>query len=114
MTDDPKPSSRSRLGRWWWVAGLMIAAAVVVILAPLASPDPDGLERVAEDQGFLERARDAIYNVFPDYHLPFIEDPVLSTIAAGLVGIGLVFGAMWLLGRVLARRRSDSAGPASR
>jgi hypothetical protein len=99
---------RARLGRWWWVAGLAIAALVVIVLAPLASPDPDGLERVAEDQGFLDRARDAIYNVFPDYHLPFIEDPVLSTIAAGLVGIALVFGAMWLLGRVLARRRSDA------
>ena len=58
---------RARLGRWWWVAGLAIAALVVIVLAPLASPDPDGLERVAEDQGFLERARDAIYNVFPDY-----------------------------------------------
>jgi hypothetical protein len=109
VTDQPKGTPRSRLARWWWVVGLAIAAAVVIVLAPLASPDPDGLERVAEDQGFLERARDAIYNVFPDYHLPFIEDPVLSTIAAGLVGIALVFGAMWLLGRVLARRRPDSA-----
>jgi hypothetical protein len=105
VTDDETARRRSPLGRWWWVAGLAIAALVVVVLAPLASPDPDGLERVAEEQGFIERARDAIYSVFPDYHLPFIEDPVLSTIAAGLVGIALVFGAMWLLGRVLARRR---------
>jgi hypothetical protein len=37
---------------------------------------------------------------------------VLSTIAAGLVGITLVFGAMWLLGRLLARRRTPpSAEP---
>ena len=33
-----------------------IAALVVIILAPLASPDPDGLERVAEDKGFLSQA----------------------------------------------------------
>jgi hypothetical protein len=112
VSEEPRARPRSRLGRWWWVVGLAIAALIVIVLAPLASADPDGLERVAEDQGFLERARDAIYNVFPEYHLPFIEDPVLSTIAAGLVGITLVFGAMWLLGRLLARRRTPpSAEP---
>jgi hypothetical protein len=111
VTEPSKPTRGGRLGRWWWVAGLAIAAAVVVILAPLASPDPDGLERVAEDQGFLERARDAIYNIFPDYTLPFIDDPVISTIAAGFVGIALVFGAMWLLGRLLARRSRTGAEP---
>lgn len=104
-------SPRRGLGRRWWIAGLAIAALVVVVLAPLASPDPDGLERVAEDQGFLERAREAIFNVIPDYQLPGIDDPVLSTIGAGLVGIALVFGAMWLLGRMLARRPGRDAGP---
>ncbi len=44
-----KGAGRGRLGRWWWAVGLAIAAVVVVILAPLASSDPDGLERVAED-----------------------------------------------------------------
>ncbi len=51
----PKPA-RNRLGRWWWVVGIAIAALIVVILAPLASPDPDGLERVAEDHGFIDQA----------------------------------------------------------
>ena len=37
--------------------GIAIAALVVIVLAPLASPDPDGLERVAEDKGFLDRPR---------------------------------------------------------
>ena len=104
-----RPAGPRRGGRRWWLAGLGIAALVVIVLAPLASPDPDGLDRVAEDQGFVERARDAIYNAIPDYRLPGIDDPVLSTIAAGLVGIGLVFGAMWLLGRMLARRSGTGA-----
>ena len=108
---DARPEGARGGGRRWWVAGLAIAALVVIVLAPLASPDPDGLERVAEDQGFLERARDAIYNAVPDYQMPGIDDPVLSTIAAGLVGIGLVFGAMWLLGRMLARRSGPGADP---
>src|SRR5207253_1608486 len=50
------PRPRRRAGRLWWLAGLAIAALVVVILAPLASSDPDGLERVAQDHGFLASA----------------------------------------------------------
>jgi hypothetical protein len=77
---------------------------VVVILAPLASSDPDGLERAADDLGFGERARDAFFSFLPDYTVPGVEGN-LSTILAGLLGVVLVFGATVLLGRLLARRR---------
>jgi hypothetical protein len=95
---------RSRIGRWWWVVGLAIAAAVVIVLAPLASPDPDGLERVADDLGFIGVAGDAVLSIIPDYAVPGI-DGNLSTILAGLIGVVLVFGTMVVLGRVLSRRR---------
>jgi hypothetical protein len=100
-----------RVRRLWWVAGLVVAGLVVVVLAPLASADPDGLEAVAERHGFLESARDAFYQLLPDYTVPGLDGNA-STIAAGLIGVGLVFGAAWLLGRVIARRRGTS-GPAS-
>jgi hypothetical protein len=103
---DPVKRSRARVivGRYWWVAGLAIAALVVVILAPLASRDPDGLERVAKDQGFLAAAHRAIFSIIPDYTIPGIGGN-LSTILAGLLGIAIVFAAVIVLGRVLARRR---------
>ena len=104
MTDEHEGKARRGIGRWWWVVGLAIAAAVVIVLAPLASSDPDGLERVAGDQGFLETARDAVYSIIPDYTIPGIDGNV-STILAGLIGVVLVFGLMIVLGRVLARRR---------
>jgi len=97
---------RSRLGRFWWVVGLAIAALIVAVLAPLASADPDGLERVAGDHGFLQSARDAIYSIIPDYTVPGV-DGNLSTILAGLIGIVIVFGLMVLVGRLLARRPSQ-------
>ena len=97
---------RSRLGRFWWVVGLAIAALIVVVLAPLASADPDGLERVAGDHGFLQSARDAIYSIIPGYTVPGV-DGNLSTILAGLIGIVIVFGLMVLVGRLLARRPSQ-------
>ena len=105
-SDQLDRSDRRRPSRLWWVAGLAIAALVVVVLAPLASSDPDGLERVASDQGFVDRAQDALYSLIPDYAIPGI-DGNLSRILAGLVGIAIVFGLMLLLGRVLARRRTD-------
>lgn len=101
-------SNPQRRGAWWWVVGLGIAALVVIILAPMASPDPDGLERIAEDKGFLEQAQDALYNILPDYTIPGIDDPTVTTILAGLVGLAIVFLVMWGLGRVLARRNSGA------
>jgi ABC-type Fe3+ transport system permease subunit len=88
----------------WWLAGLLVSCLVVVLLAPLASADPDGLERVAEDQGFIEQAQAALYELLPDYSIPGIEDPALSTVLSGLLGVLLVFGIVWLLARVLVRR----------
>ena len=96
----------TRRRRAWWVVGLGIAALIVIVLAPLASPDPDGLEAVAGSAGFLDRAQDAVYSVIPDYTFPGLDDPVVSTIVAGLIGVGIVFLLMVGLGWLLRRRRS--------
>lgn len=104
MTSPGSDRPKGRVGRWWWVIGLAIAALVVIVLAPLASSDPDGLERAADDLGFIGAAREAIYSIIPDYTVPGI-DGNLSTIVAGLIGVGIVFGLMIVLGRLLARRR---------
>ena len=99
--------------RRWWLAGLVLAALIVVLLAPLASPDPDGLERVAEDRGFLASAQDALYQLLPDYTVPGVSDATLTTILAGLIGVAIVFGLTWSLGTVLARRRQRHDGEPS-
>ena len=110
---DPDPAAeaapaapRPRIGRRWWLAGIAIAALVVIVLAPLASRDPDGLERVAEDHGFIGNARNMVSGLLGGYEIPGISDPAVSTILSGLLGVGIVLLAMYVLGRVLARRRS--------
>ncbi|MHB8892774.1 MAG: PDGLE domain-containing protein [Candidatus Limnocylindrales bacterium] len=101
------PASRpSRLGRWWWVAGIALAALVVIVFAPLASPDPDGLERVATDNGFIDRAGNFVSGILGGYAIPGISDPAVSTVISGLLGVAIVLVAMVILGRVLARRRT--------
>jgi hypothetical protein len=102
----PAPRPRGRFARWWWVAGLVIAVLVVVVLAPLASSDPDGLERVAADEGFVDRAENLVGGLLSDYAIPGIEDPTVSTILSGLLGLAIVVLAIVLLGRLLARRRA--------
>ena len=83
-----------------WVTGGLVIALIVAALSPLASADPDGLERVAEDTGFLDRALAPAFNLLPDYTLPFVSNPVLSGLLAVVVGTLIVFGLTWLVARL--------------
>jgi len=88
----------------------LLLALLIALFSPLASPHPDGLERVAEDKGFLDRAREAPYQLIPDYLFPGIENEQLATIVAGLLGtlvmFGVGFGLAWVLRRREGRGRS--------
>jgi hypothetical protein len=103
---DPTPPATSRRSRRWWLAGLAIAALVVIVLGPLASSDPDGLERVAEDAGFIGMAENVFSGLLGDYAIPGVDNAWLSTVLAGLLGLSIVVVAMVLLGRVVTRRRA--------
>lgn len=97
-------------GRSWVAVGLAVALAVV-LLAPFASADPDGLEKVAEDIGFIEVASQAPYEVIPDYTLPFLGETALSTIAAGGIGVLVVAALAILAARVLRRPGQAASRP---
>jgi cobalt/nickel transport system permease protein len=93
-------SVSARGSRGWVVAGVLISLAVV-LLSPLASADPDGLERVAADLGFLSKGASAPYQLIPDYTLPILGQTQLSTILAGLIGLAVVGAIVVLLGQGL-------------
>jgi cobalt/nickel transport protein len=94
--------------RWVWI-GLAAALAVGGLLSLAASPAPDGLERVAEDQGFLARAavKPLLAAPLADYLFPGIANPRLATALAGFLGtlvlFALGYGVGWTVRRV--RRR---------
>ena len=90
-------------GGFGWVVGGLVIALVVVLFSPLASGDPDGLERVAEDLGFIEQGADAPFRILPDYTIPVLGETGASTIAAGIVGALVVAAVAVGLGRVLRR-----------
>lgn len=87
------------------ILGLVIAGALA-FLAPWASSDPDGLERVAADLGFHSFARPAWFTVFPDYRLPHVVPDPWNTALAVLLGAVLAYSLLRGLGRVLAARRT--------
>jgi hypothetical protein len=90
--------------RYWWIAGLAAAALIVIMLGPMASSDPDGLERVAADVGFAAQGEEAAFELLPGYSVPILGEGGVSLIVAGLIGVLLLFGVTSLLGRRLARR----------
>lgn len=98
-----------KLRKYWWVVGLLLALGVA-LLSPLASPHPDGLERVAETEGFLDQAQDAPYQVIPDYSFPDIENEAVATIVAGLVGTALLFVIGYALAWLLRHRSERASG----
>lgn len=87
------------------VGGLALLAALVFGIAPIASPNPDGLERVALDLGFSETATSHQLADSPlaGYVVDGLGTSALAIGAAGLVGAGGVGLAAWFLTR-LARR----------
>ena len=104
-----------------WIAaavGLGVALVLAGILAPFASPQPDGLERVAEDKGFSEAGEGEPAfggSPMPDYTLPAVEDEAASTRLAGVIGTAIAFAlgiAAAVVLRIAARRTStNQPGP---
>ena len=87
------------------IAGGVIVALVVGIMAVFfASPHPDGLERVAEDKGFLDAAQGPAFNVHPDYVVPGIPNETLAALIAVILGTLLLFAVGYGIARLLRRR----------
>jgi hypothetical protein len=82
--------------KWWLIAFLVCLA--LAIISPLASSSPDGLERVAEDKGFIDSAGESPFQIIADYTFPGIENEAVATIIAGIIGTFLLFGFTYGIG----------------
>lgn len=111
------------------LAGLALSVALALIVSPWASSSPDGLEKVAEDKGFLEAAEETepawSESPIPDYAMPGITETVivedeetgmmveeeeptrLATALAGLAGTMAIFLIAWGLALVLKKRKPE-------
>ncbi|GMK41639.1 hypothetical protein PCCS19_46960 [Paenibacillus sp. CCS19] len=88
-----------------WIILAFLTIAIACLLSPWASPHPDGLERVAEDHGFLEKG--TVVNelaVIPDYEVAGIPWTAVRIGLAG--GIGILVMAVVLFGLTRSLTRS--------
>ena len=85
-----------------FLAGLAIALGVAVVIAQFASSSPDGLEYVAEQEGFLETAGDHDLAEVPlaNYGENLTNNGGVNTAVAGLAGtlatLVIGYGVFWL------------------
>jgi len=83
-----------------WVGISLAIALIVAALSPLASGQPDGLNRVAADLGFDGRALGPVYEIFSGYAIPFLGSAVVSKIVAVGLGTLIVFGVAFVAARM--------------
>ena len=96
--------------------GIFVAVALVVALglaffvSPYASSQPDGLDKVASDEGFAQSGRAHALDDGPTagYAVNGIDDERLSTGLAGLIGVSVTFALTGCLFFVVRRSRRPS------
>lgn len=89
----------------YFIFGLIVALFMASVISLFASPEPDGLERVAEDHEFLEKGEgnEVMESPMPDYVIPGIENETLAASLAGLIGALLMFLLAIGVGKVLKK-----------
>ena len=87
---------------------LGITVLLVVIVAPFSASEPDGLEWVADRQGFSQKAKaEGKHAWLREYQIPGVKNATLGTILSGLMGIVLVFGLTYALGKMYKKSKAS-------
>jgi cobalt/nickel transport protein len=95
--------------RWFYLWAILLTLVIAVFLSPWASSLPDGLERVAENLGFMEKAGgngQALWKNAPlaDYKFPGLSGEGRATALSGLLGTLAMVGLGWGIGRLLRKK----------
>lgn len=97
-----------------YVYALLGALTLVLagVMSAFASQSPDGLERVAEDQGFASTAKEHAAGEGPlaDYGIEAVDNPALSGGLAGVLGVVVVLILVGGLAYVVRRRGAGGRG----
>ncbi len=90
-----------------WKKVFLVSIFVGGSLSLFASSSPDGLEKIAEAQGFLAQGKHLVSGLFPDYQVPSIHNGGLASSLAGIIGTFFVFSMLFIVGHLLYRFRKD-------
>ncbi|MFE7273907.1 energy-coupling factor ABC transporter permease [Streptomyces sp. NPDC057623] len=120
LVDAPAPETARPVAartsrRTLWISGLATSLVLAGFVSFYASANPDGLEKVAADKGFLESAEEHANADSPlaDYGVRDVDNARLSGGLAGVIGVGATVlagtGVFW----AVRRRRTAEAADAS-
>jgi cobalt/nickel transport protein len=73
----------------FYLGGLLVSIVLAGVVSFYASSHPDGLEKVAEEIGFIETAKDPATagSALADYGLAGVENERASVGIAGVIGV---------------------------
>ncbi len=95
------------------IAGIISALIIAVFISPFASSFPDGLEKVAESFGFIEKAQNAVSDrifLIPDYTFGAVDNPLWQGALAGLFGVLIIlaiFGIIFLIYKAVSKNKNE-------
>jgi hypothetical protein len=81
----------------------LLFAMILAIFSFLASSSPDGLERIAEDKNFIEKATSIIKSPIADYLFTGISNEKISGSLAGISGVIVIFILGYGIAKLLCR-----------
>ncbi|WP_086025472.1 energy-coupling factor ABC transporter permease [Streptomyces sp. e14] len=111
----PVPAAARSSHRKLWITGLVASLILAGFVSFYASASPDGLEKVAHDQGIDQKEKPHANADSPlaDYGVKDISDARLSGGLAGVIGVGVTVVVGSTVFWVVRRRRTDSDAPGS-
>ncbi|MEO1062161.1 MAG: energy-coupling factor ABC transporter permease [Actinomycetota bacterium] len=93
--------------RTFFAGGIIAALLFAVVVSQFAVDNPDGLEKVAEDEGFIDEGEEHTFgdSLFSDYATDGIDNETLSLAVAGSTGVAITLAVGY--GIFAAVRRKD-------
>ena len=92
------------------LVGMIAALIIAMFVSVFASSFPDGLEKVAENLGFIDKAEEiAPESIFliPDYVFGAVDNELWQASLAGLSGVLIilaVFGVVYLIYKAVGKK----------
>ena len=89
------------------LGGILVSIIVAGFISYYASSAPDGLEKVAEEKGFLDTAKDSANSdsFLADYGIAGIDNERLSVGLSGLIGVIATLSVSLLIFKTLAKKK---------
>jgi hypothetical protein len=86
------------------IVAFILIIAFLAIFIPLASINPDGLEKVVQTFGAKEQ-KPIWEGLMTDYSVSFISNAYLSTLLTGIVGTTIVFFSALILSKTISSKK---------